>query len=674
MIDEHRRRGDVQGLRGLAVLLVVACHTGLPVRGGFIGVDAFFVVSGFVIATELLVELERSGTVRLRDFYARRVRRLLPTLAVVTVVVLGLTALLLNPFLRQDVAIRTAAAGTGFVANVYLYRHVGYFDAWQDERNPFLHLWSLSVEEQFYVVLPVVALVVWRLGRRAPRRTLGAVIGVASAVSLVLAWLCTSGRSPLPVQAPVRFAFYGAPTRAWELGAGVLLAVWWRDGARADAPPVGDRAAAAAGWLGLVLLVGWAVVLDPATPFPGLTAVPPVAGTVLLLVAVGRGRAAGMLEAPAWRWLGDRSYGWYLWHWPAVVFAQRLWPTVWWPQVAAGFGSVVLAAAGYRLFEDPIRRRRDVRGVRALGVAVGCTAVALVAVGLATAGMRGGYGLTEPAGWYDYPYGHDNGCLLYNRDLPNDWREEACTRRVPDARGVVLVVGDQHADAVAEAVWTAAQPQRLDVAEWTRAGCPYGTLPVVGYPRCGDWQADVRALVARLRPVLVVIANRSPDYVGDVRGTSALATDAAGRHRPSDRADALRAWRRSLTGALDDLHRRRVPVLLVATGPDLGPGFPREQVSVLQPHARPLVRPLAAEHRRRDDVVAVERAVVAGRTDVRLVDPFDLLCGRQGCPSTAPDGRWRYHDRADLTAPEARRLAPRVAAALRALLPAAGNP
>ena len=660
-----RFRPDIQGLRAIAVLLVVACHAGLGLPAGFIGVDVFFVVSGFVITGELLAELTATGSVRLRDFYARRARRLLPTLAVVMTVTLAVGAVVLNPFGPQVLGLRTAGAATGFVANVYLYRHVGYFDSWLNNRNPFLHLWSLSVEEQFYLVLPAFLLVAWRVGARASgervrRRRVTLAVSAAAVGSFVLAWMFTSGRPPLDVQAPVRLAFYGAPTRVWEFALGAVLAL---AGTAIDRVP--PRLALASAAIGAGLLVAWSVVLDPVRPFPGLTAVPPVLAAGLLIVAgasstlVARALAVGPL-----RWIGDRSYSWYLWHWPAIVFARQLWPDSGLAPFLAAAGSLVLAAATYRLFEDRLRRDRSLIGRRALVLTVACVATMLLALGLTDVGIRAGWGLHEPLGWYDHPYGQDNGCVLFNRDIANHWLEATCTTRVAHPNGLILVLGDAEADSVSSGLLVAAHRAGFDVAEWARDSCPYLSRAPVGFGRCGEWQRDAMAAVARLHPALVVIANRAPDYVDDLRDDTTIAAPDGGR--PGDGVAARRSWTEALDATLTDLDRRSIPAIVVASGPDFGNDFPRDRFSLAQPSLRPPTIARSEVERRREPITALERAVVARHTDASWIDPLAALCFGGSCPSMAR-GAWLYEDRADLTATGARRLAPAFARVLAAL-------
>ena len=350
-------RPAIQGLRAVAVLMVVAYHAGLPAPGGFTGVDVFFVISGFVIAEMLRREWTATGTIALREFFRRRVRRLLPALALVIVVTLVLNALIVAP-LEQPV--RTALTGLGGLlvgANVVIgLTSFGYFDA-PAATNPLLHLWSLSVEEQFYLVLPVILLVTWRSGRRrgwtGPLPAI-LVVGAVSAAALAFAPLIIEATG-LPSLA---FGFYSPIVRTWEFLVGVLLAltVRWRH--------VGGRTRQVAGVLGIALLVVATFGIDGTDPFPGLATLLPVVGAALLIVATEarQGRLHDGLAARPMVWIGDRSYAWYLWHWPLIVFASVLASDRSWAAVAvvvAAGASLLPSWWSYRSVEQPLRMRRD---------------------------------------------------------------------------------------------------------------------------------------------------------------------------------------------------------------------------------------------------------------------------------------------------------------------------
>jgi peptidoglycan/LPS O-acetylase OafA/YrhL len=378
-------RPAVQGLRAIAVLLVVAYHAGLPAPGGFTGVDVFFVISGFVIAEMLRREWSATGTIALGEFFRRRVRRLLPALALVVAVTVVLHALLVAP-LEQPA--RTALTGLGGLllsANVVIALTTGdYFDA-PAETNPLLHLWSLSVEEQFYLVLPLVLLLAWRWSRSRGRGGPLPVVMLLGAVSIGILAVGASGHALRGVPDAV-LGFYSPVVRTWEFLVGVALALTtrWRD--------LAARARRSAGAAGVILLVAATFAIDGGTAFPCAATLLPVTGAALLIIAAeGRtGRLHDALASRAMVAIGDRSYGWYLWHWPAIVLATVLAggpsaPS--WVAPVAAIASLAPAWWSYHAVELPIRVRRTtpLRPVLLGALVAPLAVVALVAVGSAAA-------------------------------------------------------------------------------------------------------------------------------------------------------------------------------------------------------------------------------------------------------------------------------------------------
>ena len=273
------RRGDIEGLRAVAVMLVVLFHASIGgVPGGFVGVDVFFVISGFLITGLLLRERTASGTISLSSFYARRARRLLPAAALVLVVTLIASLILLPPLLIPGVATDTAAAAL-YVSNMgFAVQATDYFAVGQAP-SPILHFWSLGVEEQFYLFWPAIVLLVTRGAIRPGRRVGVTVIAIAAASFVFALWL-TSAAEP--------WAFFSLPTRAWELALGGSLAV---AGTRLSLIP--ERVAAAAGWVGLALIVVAGIVLNETTPFPGTAALLPTVGAALVILSGAQATAFG---------------------------------------------------------------------------------------------------------------------------------------------------------------------------------------------------------------------------------------------------------------------------------------------------------------------------------------------------------------------------------------------
>lgn len=379
-------RPDIEGLRAVAVISVVLFHAEVPgVGGGFVGVDVFFVISGFLITGLLWREAAASGTVRLRRFYAARARRLLPASALVGIVTMA-GALLLLPPLQVPMVAYDGIASALYVGNLWLILSgINYF-ADPTTPSPFQHYWSLGVEEQFYLVWPALILVTaWmmrkvrlrsRIEATSSRRPYLTILVVTAIVSFALSVVMTEWLPPV--------AYFSLPTRAWELALGgvvALTAAQWRR--------LRPAAAACAGWAGLALVVAGCLLLSSTTPYPGTAALLPTVGAVLIIGAGctdERGGCGRLLGTPAMRAIGRISYSWYLWHWPVLVLAPAMvgHPLGLEGRVAAALFSAVLAVLTLRFVENPIRFGTGLR--RSPGKSLGLGAVVTaMAVGAAAA-------------------------------------------------------------------------------------------------------------------------------------------------------------------------------------------------------------------------------------------------------------------------------------------------
>jgi peptidoglycan/LPS O-acetylase OafA/YrhL len=406
-------RPDLEGLRGVAILAVLLFHAGVPgTEGGFVGVDVFFVLSGFLITGLLLRERVESGRISLGNFYARRARRILPAAAVVLLGILIASWFVLAPLDIPAVA-GDVLASILFVGNIrFALQATDYFAA-DVVRSPVLHYWSLGVEEQFYMLWPLLLVVAMKVGR--PRVSAGIVVGIVFVVSLAFAIVYTG------IEAP--WAFYSLPGRAWQLALGGMLAVGAIGIARLP-----WQVTATAGWLGLAAIVASVLLIGPDVPYPGVAALLPSLGAAGLIIAGGGRLGTGaVLATRPLRFLGRISYSLYLVHWPILVL----------PAAALPFGtelplttrlllagaSVVVGALSYKLVEQPFHRgrlgRRKPRPTLAVaGAAI--IAVALVATVVdmsALARLR-----TPPSGSVTSP---DPGPTLPTAtETPPPWIEE----------------------------------------------------------------------------------------------------------------------------------------------------------------------------------------------------------------------------------------------------------
>lgn len=363
-----QRRTDIEGLRAIAVLAVLLFHAGVPgLDGGYIGVDVFFVVSGFLITSLLVSEKEHEGSISLGAFYARRIRRLLPVSSFVAVTTLVASYLWLEP-LRMKTLVSDVFAVATFSSNfVFAHRGADYLQSTLPP-SPLQHYWSLAVEEQFYIVWPaLIALVCFRVSSSAGLRLrVGITAAIISVASFIACMALMNTSQP--------WAFFSPHTRAFELSIGALVAVLpmatYR-GAR--------HVATSLAWVGIVGIIACVVLFNESTQFPGPWALLPVIATA----AVVRGGNASTWAPQAvfaffpFQWMGSRSYSAYLWHWPILIVAAPALDR----DLSVGDGLVctaialVLSELSYRIIENPIRRNISIRGLRATALAVSLLSV-----------------------------------------------------------------------------------------------------------------------------------------------------------------------------------------------------------------------------------------------------------------------------------------------------------
>ena len=371
-----KRRADIEGLRAVAVALVVLYHAGAKfVSGGFVGVDVFFVISGFLITNLLVEEADRFDQVSLRNFWARRMRRLLPMSLLVTVVTVAAGVFMLEPGRVRELT--TVALGAiGFSTNFVLYFTSSEYLLGVTPPSPLQHYWSLAVEEQFYLVWPLVIFAVIHLSRKQWRAWLGRIVVLALLASLITGIVLPPGNPG--------GAYYLPQARVWEILVGTALALY---GSRIREIPENMRAGA--GWVGIAAIVGSAVGFSSATPFPGFAALLPVCGALLVLVAGGSHYGPELvLKVQPLQSVGAWSYSLYLWHWPIFVLVEAKFGTpnfLGWVLLISF--ATALSGLTYTAIEHPVRVNGwlSLRSMRS--VAVGLASV--LAVFAATAVLFG---------------------------------------------------------------------------------------------------------------------------------------------------------------------------------------------------------------------------------------------------------------------------------------------
>ncbi|GAB4447833.1 MAG: acyltransferase family protein [Anaerolineae bacterium] len=529
MIQPHFRP-DIEGLRAIAILLVVGYHADVPgFNGGYIGVDVFFVLSGYLITWLLLHEVEETGALNLGRFYARRARRLLPAMAAMLFVTVTVGAIIYAPFEQRSLA-STALATATYWSNIHFANLATDYLSPAAETNPFLHTWSLSVEEQFYLVWPLFIMFLLGVVRgQQPvpnRRRLLVGIALITGVSFVLSIYLTASRQP--------WAFFLLPARAWEFAAGAL-AVLLPQGSWLSGPPKSlarflprsfnfslvDKATPLFGWLGLGGLLVANIFFDRSTHFPGVAALLPVLATVLLLRAGASTVKTGttkLLSLRPLQEIGRLSYSWYLWHWPVLVFATANNSRLSLPAKLGLLGvSLIIAEASYRFVENPIRYQPQLvrRSAYSLGMAAFITVLGVgLSYGWRQMSVRWAQ-LPEQARFTqvidEIPVIYTSGCHANFFEVgPNI---DKCTSGPVNASRVLVLFGDSHAAQWYPALEQMASEQGWQLISLTKSACSAIDGPKFNqrmgrdYQECAIWRKAALLKIQELRPDLVIVSS-----------------------------------------------------------------------------------------------------------------------------------------------------------------------
>ncbi|MFC5943160.1 acyltransferase family protein [Micromonospora harpali] len=521
-------RPDIEGVRALAITLVVLYHVGAPgFDAGFVGVDTFFVISGYLITGLLVRERQSTGRVDVRRFYARRVRRLLPASILVAVATFGLARFVVPPLELADVR-QDGLATLGYLSNYWFaHQSTDYLND-HSGASPYQQYWSLAVEEQFYLIWPALlvggCLVLGRLGVvRASRLVVGGVLVSSFALCVVV----TSFAQP--------WAFFGLPTRAWELALGGLVALL---AGHVRSWPA--ALAQALGWGGLLLVLAVPALLVDAVAFPGWAAAVPVVGAALVICASEgrRGRLQALLGSPPLTFVGRLSYSIYLWHWPLLVLTGGVrGGSLSGPARAAVVAGTVLAAwLTYHLVENPVRRQGWLAARPWWALTAGAAGT-LVAAGLVVvlaipptlhvdrraepiAGAT--FGKADWTGYVpsnlapslatagrDFPAVFSDGCHAGTPDVV----VHDCVYGRPDSDITLVLLGDSHAAQWFPPLRAVAERHGFRLVSLTKSGCPSASVRKMSmvlkreYHECAEWRSRVLDRIDREKPDLVITTN-----------------------------------------------------------------------------------------------------------------------------------------------------------------------
>lgn len=668
-------RPDIQGLRAVAVVLVLLSHAGFSfAEGGYVGVDVFFVLSGFLITSLLAKEIFDTGTISIAGFYARRARRILPAATAVTVAtVVG--AWLWFPITRFEAVMQDAFTVIVYVVN---YRFVAesteYLNADQMP-SPFQQYWSLAVEEQFYVVWPLLLLGLLLWMKRMPRRTLHAAITVCVAVfvlSLIASVLVTESSQPT--------AYYAAHTRAWELAGGALLALTlptWRKLPRA--------AAVIFGFVGLAAIVASGVHYTSATAFPGYTALLPVFGTMLVIVAGtprSKNPVSSFLSTGPFQFVGKLSYSLYLWHWPILILAP----------LALGVesslllnlillaGTFAVAQLSYEYIETPIRTKKPFKSNMA-GLATGvlCSLLGIAMILTLTLAFskvpeddgpvdldaveetRGlseietkldaGLDITEAPAVLtpsltnvvnDRPKIYDGGDDSCHIEFEQTQWPEHCAFGDTDSDEIVMLIGDSHAAQWFPALEAIAQERGWKLLTRTKSSCTPVSVLVDNaqlggeYTQCEQARQRVFDEIDRIRPAMVVLGGSETTMLTGV-----------------DEEDMTSAWLAGWSDTIERVGAASEHVVAIADTPwadDPVPDCVALHEDAVQECTIDQSEGIRLPERRAE---AIELQHELG---VTVVDPIGWFCIEAACPVIV-DGMLVYRDSHHISTPYIRSLA-----------------
>ena len=538
------KRPDIQGLRAVAVTLVLVYHffpTAIP--GGFVGVDVFFVISGFLITLLLIREIDRTGTISLSKFFVRRVRRLMPAALTTTIVTVVAAALTVGP-VRLVSILQDAAWTSGYLANVHFgLDPAGYFA--RSDPSPFLQFWSLAVEEQYYLVWPTLLLCIVLLAKKRVLRMLPVVLTFVIVSSLPISIVLTNSGSSQ--------AYYSLASRAWELAIGGVVAYVVFRGAWVP----GRRISAAVGLLGAGGVLFAAFSFTDSTLFPGAAALIPTVGTALVIWSgtyhVGvLGRVLSVRPA---QFVGDMSYSLYLWHWPVLVLGVGVLTSNSGSTRAVLMGvSLVVSIASFYLIEQRASRiglTWHSHKVLALNIAIALTAVSVPAVAAPNVGITGGLRIapspveSATASIKDgtitladhnpvivpksVPSNVDPSLKDLTQDLPTVFTNgcyghtlKVCAGGDPHGKRTIVLAGDSHAGQWWPGVNQAAIENHWKLYMVGMSACALADVDVSKggtsepWPECRAWQREAPKAIVALHADLVIYANNTQGYAKDV--------------------------------------------------------------------------------------------------------------------------------------------------------------
>jgi peptidoglycan/LPS O-acetylase OafA/YrhL len=649
----------IQGLRAVAVLVVVAFHAGLPVPGGFIGVDIFFVISGFVITAMLGREFARTGSTSFRNFYLKRFKRLAPALALTVSVTMVISVFLLSPFGAQQEAARTGIGATLFSANVSIATGTGDYFVAQASHNPLLNTWSLSVEEQIYLVFPAFMLLLWLSSKSRRRKSLPFLITLFLGIfSFAIAVIGSTGHQP--DRGALLFGFYSPFTRFWEFTAGALVAL-----SLGQLTRINRKFAGLLSFTGLGILIIALGVTNETTPYPGIWTLLPVAATTLIIVG-GLGSSnfitRSLSSTPLVR-MGDWSYSIYLWHWPIIVFAAVIWPQSTLALIFAALLSFAPALLSFRYVESPLRLISTTSRKRLMSLLAITTAIPIVICGFVLIGSNHGYWIPRITSTQDQVSLEHLGAFEPCAGIGAPVAPQSCSTSTTASGTPVYLVGDSYSEQFVEAVGAAATARTSPFTRYTFGGCPLADVhlspssdPTTDWRGgCGKYKETTTQWLNSAQPGIVVLAN-AEFYFRD----SSISLSDSTHPATSDPTSKLALYETGLKKTVAGLQNAGHQVLLVQPIPNYQLGSENESlrnwkgsdtctgISLVTGSCSNAMDTSLLTITARQQSIWNVLSQVSRDTRVGLLDLRPVLCPMGRC-DIVKDGSWIYKDYLHLT-------------------------
>lgn len=594
-------RLDIQGLRALAVGAVLLYHANFPfLRGGFVGVDVFFVISGFLITGLLMREALNTGRINLWDFYAKRIRRIIPAATIVLSVTFVLTIWIL-PEIRWESVGSEIVASALYVVNWVFAANTDYLNA-DVAASPLQHFWTLAVEEQFYIIWPLILIAILLVVQRRRHRAFSVVTGVRryAGIGVMFLLIPSLAWSVIYTEVSPAPAYFITTTRLWELAIGAAVAVF-----AVHAEQISDWCGFLLGWFGLAAIMCACVLYSESTSFPGIAALLPTLGAAAVIIGGMNGRAnrgvGALLSLRPMRWVGDISYSLYLWHWPLIVVGTYLLDG----ELRFRYGLLIVAFSvlpawlSYRYIENPFRNweklKHNVRASLASGgvlmlVSVLLGSILFVAPGisaavgpdfnsserlLGAAALESNVQAGEPVdsvveGFVpsaidareDNPIVYENGCHAAAEEV----QAQACTFGDLSSDIALTLVGDSHAASWVPALIEISESNNWALTVYTKSACSFADAAMVKaggaeYKECTAWNSNVLEKILEDKPDLVVTTNSAIRDIWDQGG-------------PLTQKESADRFAEGLHRTWTQLNDANIPTIAIRDTPQMGIDIP----------------------------------------------------------------------------------------------------